>query len=97
LFKSPLSAQGKARLGALRESSDGFLIADRDLELRGPGELMGTRQTGMTDYRVADLLLHGDLVERVRSVAALIADEYPDRVDPLIRRWMGTAERFATV
>jgi ATP-dependent DNA helicase RecG len=97
MFKSPLSAQGKARLGALRETNDGFLIADKDLELRGPGELMGTRQTGLAEYRVADLLLHGDLIERVRNVATLIADDYPERVDPLIRRWMGSAERFATV
>jgi ATP-dependent DNA helicase RecG len=97
MFKSPLSAQSKARLMALRESNDGFLIADKDLQIRGPGELMGTRQTGLADYRVADLLLHGDLMERVRSVAALVTERYPERVDPLIRRWLGTSERFATV
>jgi ATP-dependent DNA helicase RecG len=97
LFQAPLSAQGKARLGAMRESNDGFYIAERDLQLRGPGEVLGTRQTGLMEFRVADIQLHGDLLERVGSLARQVADHSPENVDPLIRRWLGGAERFATV
>lgn len=97
LFQAPLSANGKARLAALRESNDGFYIAQRDLELRGPGEVLGTRQTGLMEFRVADILLHADLLEGVKAIAAQIADHHPQRVDPLIRRWLGGAERFASV
>jgi ATP-dependent DNA helicase RecG len=97
LFKSPLGPQGQARLTTMRESNDGFFIAERDLELRGPGEVLGTRQTGLMDFRVADIQLHGDLLERVRQLSRQIADHSPERVDPLIRRWLGTAERFASV
>ena len=97
LFKSSIGEQGKARLTFLRESNDGFFIAEKDLELRGPGEVLGTRQTGLEDFRVADIQLHEDLLERARSMARLIAEDYPDRVDPLIQRWKGAAERFAAV
>lgn len=97
LFKSPLSQQGQSRLATMRESSDGFYIAERDLELRGPGEVLGTRQTGIMDFRVADIQLHGDLLPRVRELSGEIAGKHPERVDPLIRRWLGAAERFASV
>ena len=97
MFRSPLGEQGKARLVTMRESNDGFYIAEKDLELRGPGEVLGTRQTGLVDFRVADIQLHGDLLPQVRVLARELADNQPDRVDPLIRRWLGTAERFATV
>ena len=97
LFKAPLSQQGQARLTTMRESSDGFYIAERDLELRGPGEVLGTRQTGLMDFRVADIQLHGDLLPEVRSLSSEIAESHPDQVDPLIRRWLGAAERFASV
>ncbi len=97
LFKAPLSRQGQARLTSLRESNDGFYIAERDLELRGPGEVLGTRQTGLMDFRVADIQVHGDLLDRVRELAREIADQRPAQVEPLIRRWLGNAERFASV
>ncbi len=97
LFKSPLSQQGQARLSTMRESSDGFYIAERDLELRGPGEVLGTRQTGLMDFRVADIQLHADLLEQVRLQAAAIVETSPENVDPLIRRWLGSAERYASV
>jgi ATP-dependent DNA helicase RecG len=97
LFKSPLSQQGQARLTTMRESSDGFYIAEKDLELRGPGEVLGTRQTGLMDFRVADLMLHEDLLEQARQVSRQLADTSPELVDPLIRRWLGNAERFASV
>ena len=97
LFKPPLGQQGRSRLVAMRDSNDGFYIAERDLELRGPGEVLGTRQTGLMEFRVADILLHGDLLERVQQLARQIADNDPARVDALIRRWLGGAERFASV
>jgi ATP-dependent DNA helicase RecG len=97
LYQLPLSSQGKARLEAMRASSDGFYIAERDLELRGPGEVLGTRQTGLMEFRVADIQLHADLLEQVKTLALQIADQSPQDVDPLIRRWLGGAERFASV
>ncbi len=97
LFKSPLSRQGQARLSSMRESNDGFYIAERDLELRGPGEVLGTRQTGLMDFRVADIQVHGDLLERVRELGREVANQRPEQVEPLIRRWLGNAERFASV
>ncbi len=97
LFKSPLGQQSQARLTTMRESSDGFYIAEKDLELRGPGEVLGTRQTGLMDFRVADIQRHSDLLERVKDLATSVAAEHPEQVDPLIRRWLGSAERFASV
>jgi ATP-dependent DNA helicase RecG len=97
LFKAPLSQQGQARLGYIRESSDGFYIAEKDLELRGPGEVLGTRQTGIMEFRVVDLRLHGDLQGQAAALAARLIRETPERMDPLIRRWMGTSGRFAAV
>jgi ATP-dependent DNA helicase RecG len=97
LFQTPLSANGKARLAAMRESNDGFYIAEQDLLLRGPGEVLGTRQTGLMEFRVADIQLHADLLDQVRAIASELADGPPQRVDDLIRRWLGGAERFASV
>ena len=97
LYQSPLGEQSKARLTAIRESSDGFYIAERDLELRGPGEVLGTRQTGLMEFRIADIQLHADLLPRVKLLAGQLADTDPDRGDQLIRRWLGSAERFAGV
>ena len=97
LYQQPLGQQSKARLGAIRESNDGFLIAERDLALRGPGEVLGTRQTGLMEFRVADLRLHADLLPQVKQLAGELADGDAGRVDALIRRWLGSAERYAGV
>jgi ATP-dependent DNA helicase RecG len=97
LYQTPLGEHSRARLGAMRESSDGFYIAERDLELRGPGEVLGTRQTGLMEFRLADIQLHGDLLPRVQEIAGRMMDNNPEMVDQLIRRWLGSAERFATV
>jgi ATP-dependent DNA helicase RecG len=97
LYQLPLGQHSKARLTAMRESNDGFYIAERDLELRGPGEVLGTRQTGLMEFRVADIQLHSDLLDQVKQLAGQLADREPQRVDALIRRWLGSAERFATV
>ena len=97
LYQSPLGAQGKARLQALRESSDGFYIAERDLELRGPGEVLGTRQTGLLQFRIADLQRDAAMLDEVRACAGEMLARYPERVEPLLRRWLPEAERFARV
>ena len=78
-----------ARLAVLRECHDGFEIARRDLELRGPGEVLGTRQTGEQTLRVADLLRDQDLLNAVRHAADELLRDDPDRVELLIRRWIG--------
>ncbi len=97
LYQSPLSANGKQRLSALRESSDGFYIAEKDLELRGPGEVLGTRQTGLMEFRIAELPAHNHLLDEVQAIANLLRTQYPDRVEPLIQRWTGSSEQFAKV
>ncbi|HTP39422.1 MAG TPA: ATP-dependent DNA helicase RecG [Steroidobacteraceae bacterium] len=97
LYRAPLSELGRARLAALRETNDGFEIARRDLQLRGPGELLGTRQTGLADLRVADLLRDADLLPEVRESAALLMSRHPERVAPLIQRWIGEGTRYGSV
>ncbi len=97
LYQSPLSANGRERLQALRASNDGFFIARKDLELRGPGEVLGTRQTGLMDFRVARLPEHEDLLDAVQEQARALAERYPERVAPLIERWTGTRQAFAGV
>jgi ATP-dependent DNA helicase RecG len=97
LYRAPLSEMGRARLAAVRESNDGFEIARRDLELRGPGELLGTRQTGLAELRVADLLRDADLLPDVRSAATRLLSEYPQLVAPLMQRWIGEGTRYGSV
>ena len=97
LYKPPLSSIAHARLAVLRECNDGFEIARRDLELRGPGEVLGTRQTGEQSLRVADLLRDGDLLNAARYAADRLLREHPDRVEPLIRRWIGVGARYGEV
>ncbi|MCO6441124.1 MAG: ATP-dependent DNA helicase RecG [Nitrococcus mobilis] len=97
MYHGPLSQTAQARLAILRYTQDGFRIAQRDLELRGPGELLGTRQTGELHYRVADLRRDADLLPDVRRWAAILLRDCPDRVDALITRWVGEGERYARV
>jgi len=97
LYSPPIGPLAKQRLNILRETSDGFRIAEKDLELRGPGEVLGTRQTGMLQFRVADLARDQQLLESIPAVAERLLAENPDRVDKLIRRWIGDAARFAGV
>ena len=97
MYRSPLSQSARARLSILRATTDGFEIARKDLELRGPGEVLGTRQTGMLNLRIADLVRDQKLIDGVRHAAECLLHEYPDHVAPLIRRWLGDAERYGTV
>lgn len=96
MYHPPLSLNGKARLQVLRDSQDGFVIAEKDLEIRGPGEVLGTRQTGMMQFRLADFERDKGWIGTVRDVApALMSDQI--RVDALIRRWLGERIRYGEV
>jgi ATP-dependent DNA helicase RecG len=97
LYRSPLSMLARQRLSVMRATNDGFEVARRDLELRGPGELLGTRQTGLAQMRVADLLRDADLLPRVQIAAESMLREWPSHVAPLIRRWVGHAEQYGRV
>jgi ATP-dependent DNA helicase RecG len=97
LYHAPLSHLGRERLGIMRESTDGFVIAEKDLQLRGPGEGLGTRQTGLVQFRVADLVRDADLLPRVQEVAALMQQRYPERCAALINRWLAQGQQFAQV
>jgi ATP-dependent DNA helicase RecG len=95
LYQPPLSQLARARLAAMRETNDGFVIAEKDLELRGPGELLGTRQTGRLEFRIADLARDASLLPHVQHVGAALLRDHPDRAERLIARWIGGAARFA--
>jgi ATP-dependent DNA helicase RecG len=97
LYKAPLSPLARERLNAIRESNDGFEIARRDLELRGPGELLGTRQTGLAQLRVADLIRDSDMLPRVQEAAELLLSSYPDNIAALTARWIGSDEQYGRV
>ena len=95
LYHAPLSKTAQSRLGVLRETNDGFLIAQRDLELRGPGELLGTRQTGLADLKIADLVRDQSLIPQVQKMARFLMDRHPNHVEPLIRRWLGLRDHYS--
>ena len=95
LYQPPLSAMARQRLDVLRETNDGFRIAEKDLELRGPGELLGTRQTGDLVLRVADLVRDAHLLAAVQRTAATLLREHPDLVERLIARWLGHSTQYA--
>jgi ATP-dependent DNA helicase RecG len=97
LYRAPLSPLARERLAVMRDTNDGFEVARRDLELRGPGELLGTRQTGLAQMRVADLLRDADLLPRVQIAAETLLREWPLQVAPLIGRWVGHAEQYGRV
>jgi ATP-dependent DNA helicase RecG len=94
MYHPPLSQNAQQRLGVLRETNDGFVIAQKDLELRGPGEVLGTRQTGEMQFRIADLLRDQSLLDEVQEAAQLLLEHYPERVEPLVRRWIGDRQHY---
>ena len=95
LYQAPLSGAARQRLDVLRESNDGFRIAEKDLELRGPGEVLGTRQTGQLAMRSADLARDATLLPAVQRAGAVLLRDHPDLVERLIERWIGAATRYA--
>ena len=97
LYAMPLSPIARERLGVLRDTNDGFEVARRDLDLRGPGELLGTRQTGLMQLKVADLVRDADLLPGVQQAAALMLAGPQANIAALLRRWVGEGERFGKV
>jgi ATP-dependent DNA helicase RecG len=97
LYKGPLGRIARERLAVLRDTNDGFVVAQRDLELRGPGELLGTKQTGLPDYRVANLVRDADLMPQVQITAEELRRASPDASAAIVRRWLGDAGRYGKV
>lgn len=95
MYKSPLSKTATKRLAVLRESNDGFVIAEKDLEIRGPGELLGTRQTGLAELRIADLVRDAALIPEVQQHAYLLWKQYPEQANALIQRWLANKEKYS--
>ncbi|MBU3824956.1 MAG: ATP-dependent DNA helicase RecG [Candidatus Oceanisphaera merdipullorum] len=97
LYHAPLTKTAGQRLGVLRDTNDGFIIAQKDLEIRGPGELLGTKQTGLTDLKIADLIRDQHLLPEIQRLARYLADKHPEITAPLIRRWLGEKEHYGKV
>jgi len=97
MYQPPLSAPAKERLSILRDTNDGFLVSQKDLELRGPGEVLGTRQTGELQFRVADLVRDADLIESVQAAADEMLASYPEQAAALELRWIGDRMQYAQV
>jgi ATP-dependent DNA helicase RecG len=95
LYHPPLSHTGQKRLGVLRDSNDGFVIAERDLEIRGPGEVLGTKQTGLAEFKIADLVRDKALVQQVRPIAQRLLQHHAQLSDKIIQRWLPEKEQYA--
>ncbi|MDD2658418.1 MAG: ATP-dependent DNA helicase RecG [Methylococcales bacterium] len=97
MYQPPLSDTARQRLGILRDTNDGFVIAEKDLELRGPGEVMGTRQTGAVHFKIADLARDAGLLENIQQTGEQIFNEAPHAIQPLCDRWLGASTDYAEV
>jgi ATP-dependent DNA helicase RecG len=97
LYKPPLGSLARSRLAVLRDTNDGFIVAQRDLELRGPGEVLGTRQTGLPQYRIASLVRDAELMPRVQLAAESIRRTARAQGNAITRRWLGDAGRYGKV
>lgn len=97
LYSPPLSRNSSERLKVMRQTNDGFKIAEMDLKLRGAGEVLGTRQTGEMSFRIADLQRDAHLISEVQKIAQLLLSEYPSSVELLIQRWLGSDEQYGQV
>ncbi|SDX89871.1 ATP-dependent DNA helicase RecG [Allochromatium warmingii] len=97
LYHAPLSTIARERLGIIRDSTSGFEIAERDLAIRGAGEVLGTRQTGSVQFRIADPLRDQSLIAQAQRAADRLLVAYPELVMPLIERWLATRERYGGV
>jgi ATP-dependent DNA helicase RecG len=97
LYQIPLSILARERLAVLRDYTDGFIIAEKDLELRGPGEVLGTKQTGLVQLRIADLARDQDQLPHVQKAAQWLLRDHPERAPLIVKRWLGDSERFSEV
>ncbi|MGS2719370.1 ATP-dependent DNA helicase RecG [Paraglaciecola aestuariivivens] len=94
MYQNPLSKTANKRLAVLRESNDGFYIAQQDLEIRGPGELLGTKQTGLADLKIADLIRDAELIPQVQNIASHLWQHYPANAQAIVNRWLDNKEHF---
>ncbi|MDH5573007.1 MAG: ATP-dependent DNA helicase RecG, partial [Gammaproteobacteria bacterium] len=97
MYQGKLSANARERLAVMRDSNDGFIIAQKDLEIRGPGEILGTRQTGLLQLKIADLQRDQDLIPEVAAAADQLLECMPENIPAIINRWLGKAEQFGHV
>lgn len=97
LYQNPLSETGKQRLQVMRESTDGFYIAERDLQIRGPGQVLGTQQTGLMTFRIADISRDAGMLDDVKDACDVVMQQYPEIIDPLINRWLGDRVHYVHV
>jgi ATP-dependent DNA helicase RecG len=89
-----LSDSARQRLRAMVETGDGFEIARRDLEIRGPGEFLGARQSGAAMLRFADSAIDTELLQWAQQLAPVMLDQYPDRAERHVQRWLGGKSDF---
>lgn len=97
MYQSPLSTTGRQRLSVLRKSNDGFIIAEKDLKLRGPGDVMGTRQTGLMQLKIANLNRDSELLELVQDTGHIIGTQYPEAIQPILERWLSHNSQYSEV
>ena len=97
MYQSPLSARARQRLAVMRRTCDGFEIAREDLNMRGAGEIIGTRQTGDSQFKIAGLLRDPEYIEQAKKISALMVEKHPDHTERLIQRWVGETERYGEV
>jgi len=97
LYKPPLGRLARSRLAVLRDTNDGFVVAQRDLELRGPGELLGTKQTGLPEYRIANLVRDAELMPQVQAASETVRHHAADNAAAIVRRWLGDAGHYGKV
>ncbi len=97
VFDPPLTENAKTRIDTMRNTNDGFKIAQVDLEIRGPGEVLGTRQTGMLQLRIANIMRDQDLIPLVQETAKQLLNDYPKNVDAVIQRWLGRSTEYGQV
>ena len=95
MYKPPLGKVSQKRLQVLRDSQDGFVISEKDLEIRGPGEVLGTKQTGIAEFKVANLMRDRKMIPTVQHYAKALIVKYPDVAESLIRRWLNNREIYS--
>jgi ATP-dependent DNA helicase RecG len=97
LYHPPLGEMSKQRLAVMRHSNDGFFIAEEDLKIRGPGELLGSKQSGALQFKIADLIRDAHMLTEVRTASNALFESEPDKVDKIIRRWTSIPDQLSQV
>lgn len=95
MYKPPLGKISQKRLQVLRDSQDGFVISEKDLEIRGPGEVLGTKQTGIAEFKVANLMRDRRMIPTVQHYAKQLIVKHPDIAEALIKRWLNNREIYS--